>query len=353
MKLILIVLLFSTQLMAGTTAYFADLCSGEKIHIATPNGTTLYVALEDLDPEEDVELSIKFRPAGEIEDLEDRPQELGQRYVIKKKNILNRSYQGYFKIPKARWMWQVEARHGHYRIWDAEVMWVQPQSRKSGSTLTSFYRSEANKSYFKLNSPGLCQWEEEAEIDSQLYENNTAQMMNVIREDIQTWDKYSQTGLTLGYNNNHGGTLAIGANGSNNFGWLFKDWQKQINNQQIIKIERKFVLNKNESGIFITRMSYNRHEVTRYEWNANASQCGRYEPVSQGYLDIGINAEDFIVLPRHIYPREDLIKEFIKVIRPPVANCLDSIDLRPQVATDAIPSGINGILYYYETQRGF
>lgn len=351
MKCLYLILLISFSANASTSAYFADLCSGEEIRISTPNGTTLRLNINDLNPHEDLTIYVKFRPAGVIEDLEDKPQSITHSYIVKKKKFKDGSFDSYFEIPKTRWMRQKESMHAHYRVWDAEIKWIQPLSHKSGSTITSFYRSQGQKSFFQLNSPGICQWEEEAEVDSRLFENNSTTFMNVVREDIKSWDRYDVRGFSLGYNNNHGGALPIGAQSSESYGWFFKDWQNQLNSQQLITLERRYVLNKEESGLFISRMSYNRHEVTKYEWDSTASRCGHFAAVSKGLLDVGVNSEDFIVIPRHIYSREEKLRSFINIVRPPVSNCIDSIDLTPQIANDMIPSGINGILYYYETNR--
>lgn len=336
---------------ANTEAYFADSCSGNEIKISTPNGTSLFIKIDNLDPNEDAKLFINYRPAGEIEDLKSKSNSITHQYLIRARDIRDGNFSRFYQIPKAKWLWQVESRHSFYRIWDAEIKWVQKHAKKSGSTVTSFYRSPGKKSFFQLNSPGLCQWESKAEVSSKLYENNTTTFMNIVRENIQKWDKYQAQGFSLGFNRNHGGTLPIGALSSSSFGWFFKDWQNQMNAQEIINIERKYVLNKEESGVFITRMTYNRHEVTKYAWNSRSGYCGKYEAVSTGLLDVGVTSEDFIVLPKYIFPREEYMEKFLNIVRPAVSNCDDSIDLRPQVATDYIPSGNNGILYFYETNR--
>lgn len=350
-KIILLSLLFTTQLQANTVAYFADGCSGEEIKISTPNGTTLRVELLGLDAFSPVNLYIKFRPAGEIADLKDNIHTVTHSYVIHPEKIKGDTYRALFKLPKTRWMQSIERRNNFSNIWDAEIRWAQPLANKTGSAITSFLRSEGKKAFFQVTSPGLCQWEEEAEISSKLYENNSTGFMNVARETVHTWDRYSNSGFSLGPNRNTGGAMPIGSLTSDSNGWFFKDWEKQVNSRDSIRIERKYVLNKEEAGLFIHRLSYNRHEVTRYEWVQETRTCGRFEAVSTGLLDVGMTSEDFIVLPRHIYPREEEMKRFINVIRPPVNNCQDSIDLRPQFATDYIPSSHNGILYFYETDR--
>lgn len=349
MKLIAALLLFSSSSWAATTAYFADSCSGEEIKIATPNGTSLKVEIDGLDPKEDLTLFIKFRPAGIIEDLKDKPSTVTHNYFIKAHDFRNGRFADFFALPKAKWLWQVEMKHSQYRIWDAEVFWIQKGIKKSESVVTTFYRSQEQKEFYQINSPGLCQWETEIEVDSKLYENNSTGFMNVMRESTQMWDKYDVKGLSLGFNRNHGGVLPIGALSSSSHGWLFKDWQKQMNTQEMITLERKYVLNKEESGVFINRMSYNRHEVTKFRWNPHASYCGRYEKETTGFLDVGVPVEDFVVLPKYIFPREEYLKEFLDVVRPAVDTCNPNLKLRPEIATELIPSGITGILYFYET----
>lgn len=353
MRLLFSLLLFFQVAQANTKVSFADLCSGEDIKIATPNGTTLKIDIDDIDNYEDLTILIKFRPAGEISDLKDKSQEISFRYKIDARKIRNNRYRGFFKLPKKKLMNQIEVKNSFFRIWDAEVKWFQNNSHNSGSSIASFYRSSSPKSFFQINSPGICQWEDEPNISSKLYENNTTGFMNISRETSFSYEQYSTRGFSLGYNRNYGGVLPVGALGANSYGWFFKDWENQVGSREFISLERKYVLHKEEAGIFFTRMSFNRHQVTRYEWSYENSSCGRYEPTANGHLDVGILSEDFIVLPPYLVVQEEKLKDFIDVVRPPINNCQDSIDTRSQVVTDIIPSANNGILYFYETNRSF
>lgn len=362
MKFLILSILVTMPVLAKTSASFVDACSKNAIRVSTPNGVKLKLGLTDLDPNDDLELTVTFRPAGLVEDLGGKNTKVrsyyfgahGERGVFGRKIDIGQfgTLDVFLPIPDQNWMWQVEQRNSEYRIWDAEVSWLQPNARKAGSDVATFYRAPGEETFFELQSEGICQWEATAEVASKLYENRTTTWMNVMRETVRTWDQSTGPGLSLGYNNNTGSSQPLGSGaGSNSMGWLFKDWQKQLTKQQIFKFERKFVLNKEETGIFISRMSFNRHEVKRYEWVQNAGSCGEYQATSQGYLDVGQTSEDFIVLPKTFYPRPEELKKFINTVRPSLNNCGETELTGPQFASDIIPSGTNGILYYYENNH--
>lgn len=356
MKFLILSFLFVMPALAKTTASFVDACSKKAIRVSTPNGTRLNVNLTKLDPNDDLELTVTFRPAGLVEDLGGKNTKVfsfffgahGERGMLGRK--IDVSSTGTLNVllplPSLKWMWQVEQRNSEYRIWDAEVSWIQSGARKAGSDIATFYRAPVKEKFFQIQSEGLCQWETEAEVSSKLYENRSTTWMNVMRDTSKVWEQSNGPGLTLGYNNNTGSSQPLGAN-SQNYGWLFKEWQKQLTKQQIFTYERKFVLNKEEMGVFITRMSFNRHEVKRYDWVPEAGACGEYSVTDEGHLDVGQTSEDFIVLPRSFYPRADELKKFVNTVRPAVNNCGDTELSGPQFATDIIPSGANGILYFY------
>lgn len=343
---LLAALIFATSLYAKTEAKFVDSCNKSEIKVSNPNGTRLSLSLTDLDPNDDLEVTITYRPAGIVEDLKPQDQVIWN-YNFR---LAGKTFKTLLPIPKAKWMWQVEQRHAEYRIWDAEVRWVQPNARKTGSDVTTFYRAPDKGPFFQMMSEGLCQWEGSADVSSKLYENNTTTWMNVMRDRVQMWDQGNGPGIALGYNNNTGSTVPLSPTGQSNnvMGWVFKDWQKQLNSQQIFRYERKFVLNKEESGLFTSRMTFNRHEVRRFEWQQSGQSCGAYVAVSEGMLDIGQLSEDFVVLPKNFYPRPEKLKEYINTVRPPVNNCGDTEITGPQDATDILPSGADGILYYYQ-----
>jgi hypothetical protein len=348
MKFLLAITFFSSLSALGdTSTWFADRCSGEAVSISTPNPTTLYFSTTDLNPDEDIKIYINYRPAGILEDLRSKDLEISHSYVISKKKIKNNSFSGYFKIPKAKWLWEKEQEHSLSRVWEAEVKWIQPESRRSDSKIASFYHSPEEKSFYKIESNVLCKWEGSPEVSSKLYENNTASLMNVMKSTYYTWNQYTQKGLTFGYNRNFGGNIPLGAS-DNSYGWLYKDWQRQVDQQEIISVDLKFILNVTESGVFYNRMTFNRLRVSKYAWNPSLGQCGQYEKLSKGLLDVGVTTEDFVVMPKTYYPFPEKMVEFINIVRPPINTCKDYIDLNPQIATDVIPSGFNGIMFFYE-----
>ncbi len=363
--IISLLLLFNFTAYSKTHVSFVDACSQESTRVSTPNGTQLQLKVEGLDPTVDVEVSIIFRPAGILEDL--KPQDKVTWYYtfpaasadrrelnpFRKKTHINPdgSLKVHFGLPKGSWMSRVEQRLDDFRIWDAEVLWIQPRARKTGSGISTYYRAKTRSEYFQLLSPGLCLWEEEASVSSRLYENNSQTWMNVTRDFYEIRDSGVGPGISLGPNNNTGGSIPLTSISLPAFAWVFKDWQKQFNTQQIFKIERKYVLNKDEAGVYTTRMSFGRHEARKFEWVRTPGQCGKYEAVSEGLLDIGKVAEDFIVIPKTFFGRPEQLKKFINTARPPIFNCEDSVGSSPMQATDIIPSGNDGLLFYYKLQN--
>lgn len=344
-----LIFLLTFHATAATKVQFVDWCSEKEIKVSTPNGTRLLVELTQIDPTDNLELSVTFRPAGIIEDLDKKDQATYNYNLVPQDNKLRTL----INLPKYKWMWQVEQRHSEYRIWDAEVKWVQARAKKAGSSVTTFYRAPKNGPYFQLRSEGLCQWEQEGNISSKLYENTSTTWMNVTRESGQTWDTSSSRGLTLGYDNNTGANMPLAPTITNNavYGWLFGDWQKQFNKQQIFRIERKYVLNRDEAGIFLNRLSFNRHSVKKFEWREESGACGNFVPVSEGFLDIGIMTEDFIVVPKTFHPRPEVLKEYLNTVRPPINNCEASVGTGAQHASMILPAGADGLLFYYETNH--
>lgn len=359
--IIYLFLILSFNSFAGTQLSFIDACTKESTRISTPNGTLLELKIDNLDPNDHVEVTVTYRPAGILEDLKAQDQVIWHYTFLaqgKRQRFRNGSRiqsDGSLKVrlptPSGRWMNRVEQKLDDFRIWDAEVLWIQPRARKAGSALSTYYRSKNNGPFFQLLSPGLCLWEEEAAVSSRLYENNSQTWMNIIREFSETRDSGSGPGITLGANNNTGGSIPLGSQGGSHFAWLFKDWQKQLNSQQIFKVERKYVLNKNESGIYTTRLSFDRHEARKYEWVRKPGLCGKYQAVSEGFLDIGMIAEDFIVIPKNFFGRPEQLRKFINTARPPIFNCDDSVGAGPEVATDTISSGKDGLLFYYQLKK--
>lgn len=350
----ILTILFITSSFAKTDVRFVDACSLKDIRVSTPNGTKLLLKIDDLNPEDSLEVSITYRPAGVLEDA--KPSDTAvYRYTFypqkdfNSQGVLNKT----LSIPKENWLWQVEQRHSEYRIWDAEVTWLQVNSRKAGSHVSSFYHSPTKETFFQILGPGLCQWESEATVDSKLFENNSTTWMSVTRERTPHWDQGTSPGMSIGPNNNTGGSMPLSPFGQTNsiLGWVFKDWQKQFNKQHIFRNEIRYTLSKDEAGIFTKRMSFNRHEVKKYSWLQTPGSCGEYAVVSKGELDIGRSSEDFVVIPKNFYGRPEKLKEFINTVRPTLNNCGENVFTGPQHASDIIPDGMNGILYYYQLEN--
>lgn len=345
MKYLFILLSLLPHAHAGTRVFFADLCSGKEIRVATPNGSTLKIDITDIENTGDLEVMVNFRPAGEISDMRDKSQEITHTYRIKSKFIKAGHYSGFFKIPKKDILAAIEAKNHFYRIWDAEVKWIQPSSGKSGSSVASFYRAPTKKIFYQINSPSICQWEGEPNISSKIYENYTHSHMTITKHQVIDVEKTGTKGFSLGFNIPQDGSLPIGALGENSYGWFFKEWEKQVGQNDIMTIERRYSLFKDEAGLFFNRLSFNRHQVTQYRWSYEEDSCGSYVPSAQGYLDVGTTTEDFIIIPPYFLTHEEKLKQHISVMRRAINTCPA---FTPSEITDVITTEDDRILYFYE-----
>lgn len=350
----LILALITTQVMAATEASFVDACSGVDVSVSNPNGIKLKLKITNLNPSEKVDVTVTYRPAGVQEDIKPHDIKVKEYSLSPMKDFTkNGTLKNLLRIPKEKWLSKVEKRHSGFKIWDAEVTWIQHRVGKAGSAVATFYHSPKAETFFQIVSGAMCQWESEASVDSKLYENLSPTWMSVSRSRSETWDQGNGPGMTVGYNNNTGGSLPLSPVGQSTsvMGWVFKDFQKQFNNQYIFRNELKYTLSPNEAGVFTTRMSFNRHRAKRYDWVENKGSCDEYRVVSEGDLDIGKNSEDFIVIPKNYFGRTDKLNEFIRVVRPTLNNCGDNALTGPQHASEILPSGMNGILYYYQLKN--
>src|SRR5690606_20594251 len=116
----------------------------------------------------------------------------------------NNIFEGPLNLPSRKWMRKVEERHGRFRIWDAEITWVQPYSKKTGTLTTNFYHSDESGPYYQILSHPLCYWEGEADVISKIYENTNDFPMSISRDSGDFSENLAGTGMTLGYNNNYG-----------------------------------------------------------------------------------------------------------------------------------------------------
>lgn len=344
--LILTLLLSGAE--AATIARITDSCSGKPVAMTNPNGVKLTLSIDDLDPEDSVELTLTWRPAGLIEDLKPKDQ-LVWKYRFHEVNP-DGTLKKTLPIPKASWLWQVQQQHDDYRIWDAEIFWVQERSRRSGRTVATFYHAPNVEPYFEITSPSLCEWEDRPVVSSKLYENLSPTWMNVVREYVETWERGRGPGLSLGYNNDTGGNVPIGALSNNSYGWAFKDFTKHRMQQEIFRYERRFVLNRDDSGVFIKRLSYTRHEANRYEW-VQSGACGEFKKVSSGLVDIGSPNEDFIIIPKNFYAHPEVLNNYISIARPQLNSCSDSVGTGAEAASTVMPAGQDGLIFYYQNDQ--
>ena len=249
------------------------------------------------------------------------------------------------KTPKKSQLRKLEKKLLTSRLWTVRATWYQPNAKKGGVAQKSFLNVLGKKSFYEIKSAGMCHWETEPAVSSKLYDNHSMTFMNVIREytGISTWQ--SSPSVSLGPNNNIGQTpLAYG----DNTGWLFKEWGVITGEDHLNTLQRTWVLNRHESGVFATRHSFTRKMAKRWAWlESSDNHCMEYRPVSEGYLDIGKLTEDFYILPKEMYSTEEM-NTFISNYRPTLDTCSNNVFRGPENAQDIIINNNQSILYYYK-----
>lgn len=342
-----LILFFFSFPLFSSTAFFADSCTQKEIKVATPNGTSLLMNFKDLDPDLPLRIKIKYKPSS-VDKL--KPHQMREEnYLIKARKIgRNGEWRAKFRLPNLKWMRSIERELLNYRVWDAEVIWFQ--NNKVFSSFSTFYNPQKVSSYFEVKSESLCSWEGRPQVDSKLYENFNDETMKITRVTTESVDDFASKGISFGYGENSFERASIGLLGSSNFGWIFEEWQNQIENNKYITVTRDYVLSRGEAGLFYVRPTFNRHKAIKYSWVQNESGCSTFEPVSEGYVDIGKSLEDFIVIPSSYYGRESLL-EFIEVVRPAIDSC-KSFQMNQIIdAEDIITSGNEELVYFYESGR--
>lgn len=330
-------------------ATFVDSCSGAVTGMTGPNGVGLKVELEKLDPKLPLTVEVTWRPAGLWEDLS------------KQKTLLHRYKRGPYgslgasvgkngkvtmrlKLPKDSWMSHVEQKHQTSRLWQADVLIYQDggDTGRAGSTIARL--QPGKESFFQVTGRNLCVWETAPSVTSKPYENRTNTFMNVQRDYMLQWQKGWMNGLTVGPSNQGLATPMLG--NFQNYGWLFKDWQTSFYHDQIFSMEKKWVLNREEIGLFANRISFTRLPVRKVEWE-QVGQCGEWLQKEEGFLDVGVETEDFFTVPRSALTDLSRASEIIHLIHPPLDTCRDHIGRGAEFAQQILPNGISGLMFFY------
>lgn len=359
MKWLMFVLLTSPAwALPKTSVAFMDACSGDQTALSGPATTRLIVLLEKLQPHLPLTVKVTWRPAGLADDLSRKNSkvEIYRRAAYGSRGrVVGRDGEVYMELalPPAKWMYQVEQQHQTSRLWQADVLWwqegVDGKSGTGGSTLARMLPEQ--KSFYQVTGPRECVWESAPTVSSKPYENPVNDFMNIVRQYQNQWHVGWMAGLALGPNNITGAaTPLLTTLGGGNYGWLFKDWQNQYTHDQIFEVEKKWVLRREEFGVFATRFTHSRLPVRRWSWEKKVGQCGKWRASETGKIDVGIVNEDFYVIPKSAYGDPARTSETIDLIHPPLDTCGDHVGRGPEHASLIEPNGFNGILYYYPDQ---
>jgi hypothetical protein len=131
-----------------------------------------------------------------------------------------------------------------------------------------------------------------------------------------------------------------------NYGWLFNEWQTTFYHDEIFSIEIKWVLNREEIGLFANRISYTRLPVKRIALQ-RVGQCGEWVEEEDGYLDVGIESEDFYTIPRSALTDLSRASDIINMIHPPLDTCPSHVGRGAEYAQQVLTNGISGLMFFY------
>jgi len=346
----------SAWALPRTQVAFMDTCSGDQTGLTTLNGTRLVVLLEELNPSLELEVRVTWRPAGLLADLS---RKNSVTHVYRRGafggagRTVGRDGEVYLelRLPETDWMYQVEQQHQTSRLWTADVLWWQ-EGGASGSESSTIARVlPGQTSFYQVTGPRECAWESKATVSSQSYENPINDFMNITREYQQQWNTNWMHGLIAGPNNVSGVNAPLLPVMGSNYGWLFADWQKQYTHDQVFEIERKWVLRREDFGVFAKRFSHSRLPVKRWQWIKAQNTCGKWQAVENGKIDVGIEVEDFYVIPKSAYGDPQTTAQNIDLIHPPLDTCSAHVGRGPEHATLISPNGFTGLIYFYPDQR--
>jgi hypothetical protein len=350
MKWLLFVLITnSAWALIPIKASFTDSCTGKTTGLTGHGGVNLNLEIEKLNPSLPLTVEVTWRPAGLFEDLSGK-KTLLHRYrrsamggrglsVPESGNLLMR-----LKLPKDSWMSHIEQRFQTSRLWQADVLIYQDggDSGRAGSTIARMLPGK--QSFFKVTGSSMCVWQSKPNVASKPYENRTNSFMNVKRDYMLQWQQGWMKGLSVGPSNQGMATPMLG--NFENYGWLYKEWQTSFYHDQIFSLEKKWVLNREEIGLFANRMSFTRLPVKKIEWQ-RVGQCGEWIESGEGFLDVGIETEDFYTVPRSALTDLTRASEIINMIHPPLDTCPSHVGRGAEYAQQIIPNGISGLMFFY------
>ncbi len=350
MKWLFLILLTSTAwAKIPSKATFVDSCTGEVTGLTGLKGVQLKLEMENLNPALPLVVEVTWRPAGLWEDLS-RQKTLLHRYkrAALGGNGLTVNADGKvtmkMKLPADSWMSHTEQKFQTSRLWQADVLIYQDggDTGRAGSTIARMRPGQ--QSFYQVTGRSLCVWETSPNVTSKPYENRTNTFMNIKRDYMLQWQKGWMSGLSLGPSNNGMGSPLVG--NFQNYGWLYKEWQTTFYHDQFFMMEKKWVLNKEEIGLFASRTSFTRLPVKKIEWERNG-QCGEWIEKEVGFLDVGIETEDFYTVPRSALTDLSRASEIINMTHPPLDTCPKHVGRGAEFAQQIIPNGISGLMFFY------
>ncbi len=297
---------------------FVDDCTLNETRVATPNGTTLKVEIDNFVGPHDINVTISYSLSGA------ESASFISSYALTREKV-GRTQIYYFDLPKDRRMNSVESTNEGSTVWDVSVEWTQ--GIYSGVAVASLLRSDDPLSFYRQIDPNSCNWESGPMLSSQYYFNADQPQMSIARETVLR----DEIGLSFGegpdFQREPDGialppTVPMTA-------FYFKERYNQSSMHHTVSLERTWYLSQGQGGVFADRYSFNRMQVEHYEWTQPRKGCGVYRKTEEGTMDIGTVTTDFYSVPPSFSGDAEKMVDFINRMRPSINTCTGVNSIAP------------------------
>ena len=339
-------ILYSMTSVASEKSFveLRDGCSNQKTNTTTPNGSVVYAKVSKRDLPRSLKFVLKLTPykawkknikTGYVWKYEITPLNAREWMSRGRRNTTVNFDQNYYyikqKLPRISKLARFEKLEGQHfgQLWNISLE-IQDRASKEIQTLNShFFRVDFGQKFFRLTKPSFCFYEKEVEITSKVYRNDLDDYMNITKEYF--WHQISglSRGVDFGFYGFDANSFLTTFSGDH-FGWIYKEVQSSYENRETEMMSRRWVLNRNEKGVFASRKTTYRSESELWQWDQDSSSCGEYVKTAEGVLDITKKSEDMYVIPDGLSTQEEM-KDFVMKVRPNAQGCNEEIDYYDEV----------------------
>ena len=278
-------------------AALVDRCTGSPTALTSPNGTSIRLRLQGVDPTRPLTLDFEWTlagvPGGAPGENRIRDHQEFDPGVI-------RSSQDYFfSIPKERALERIEERLPGSHIWSLNIL--AAQGERIQGTVSWLLRVGPEFQYYVPKGSPVCHWTSPRRVQSGYYYNPGPDPMDLSRRIT----RMSETGI------------------GRDFPPFFEGRGREAMLAEWIDLERKWRLDATQGGLFVERIIFSRLHADQYEWRPplESKRCGEFQRTASGYLDLPESSLDFYTVPPIIAGDEERLTEFLDSVSPPIQTC--------------------------------